>query len=111
MTDGAALLWRAELAGIERPTERWNALCEWFESTFPKPMVFVDAHGGLPMPQPAMTKDSRSSSNWSKKPQTKAGYPQEISVFPSAAHSAPSPKGNGVRRYRHWNPSWTTSYA
>lgn len=48
MTDGAALLWRAELAGIERPTERWNALCEWFESTFPKPMVFVDAHGGLP---------------------------------------------------------------
>ena len=44
--DGAATV--AAEAGVERPTERWNALCEWFESTFPKPMVFVDAHGGLP---------------------------------------------------------------
>lgn len=48
MSDSAALLWRAELAGQPRPTERWQALREYTKTTFPKPMVFIDAHGGLP---------------------------------------------------------------
>jgi hypothetical protein len=47
-TDGASLLWRSELAGIERSKERWNALLDFRISNFPKPMVFVDAHGALP---------------------------------------------------------------
>ncbi len=47
LTDGAALLWRAELAGAGRSVERWKALGDYYESTFPRPMVFVDAHAGL----------------------------------------------------------------
>jgi len=47
-TDGASLLWRSELAGIERSSERWQALQHYREKTLPNPMVFVDAHGGLP---------------------------------------------------------------
>ena len=47
-TDGASLLWRAELAGMERSSERWQALNEYRMRCFPKPMVFVDAHGALP---------------------------------------------------------------
>lgn len=48
MSDSAALLWRAELAGQPRQTARWEALKSYTETTFPKPMVFIDAHGGLP---------------------------------------------------------------
>jgi pentatricopeptide repeat protein len=48
MSDGAALLWRAELAGYPRSLERWRAMREYYEATFPKPMVFIDAHGGMP---------------------------------------------------------------
>ena len=48
MSDGAALLWRAELAGQPRDRGRWEALREYYETTFPKPMVFIDAHGALP---------------------------------------------------------------
>ncbi len=47
-TDGASLLWRSELAGVERSQKRWQALQEYQQTTLPKPMVFVDAHGGLP---------------------------------------------------------------
>ena len=47
-TDGASLLWRSELAGIERSHDRWEALLDYRNSSFPKPMVFVDAHGALP---------------------------------------------------------------
>jgi tetratricopeptide (TPR) repeat protein len=47
-TDGASLLWRSELAGVERSPARWQALQEYQETTLPKPMVFVDAHGALP---------------------------------------------------------------
>jgi hypothetical protein len=47
-TDGASLLWRSELAGIDRSRDRWEALLEFRNSSFPKPMVFVDAHGALP---------------------------------------------------------------
>ncbi len=47
-TDGVALLWRSELAGMERTTERWQALQDYREKTLAHPMVFVDAHGGLP---------------------------------------------------------------
>jgi len=48
MSDSAALLWRAELAGQPRPNARWEALRDYTANTFPKPMVFIDAHGGLP---------------------------------------------------------------
>ncbi len=48
MSDGAALLWRAELAGQPRDRGRWEAVREYYETTFPKPMVFIDAHGALP---------------------------------------------------------------
>ncbi len=48
MSDGTALLWRAGLAGYDPTTARWQKLREYGEQTFPKPMVFIDAHGGLP---------------------------------------------------------------
>ena len=47
LTDGAALLWRSELAGAERSNERWEALATYYETTFPRPMVFIDAHAAL----------------------------------------------------------------
>ncbi|MCB1739124.1 MAG: tetratricopeptide repeat protein [Gammaproteobacteria bacterium] len=47
LTDGAALLWRAELAGEPRNLERWQRLCDYYEQQFPRPIVFVDAHAGL----------------------------------------------------------------
>jgi len=47
-TDGASLLWRAELAGMPRSHQRWRALQEFREAKFAQPMVFVDAHGALP---------------------------------------------------------------
>ncbi|MEM7253276.1 MAG: tetratricopeptide repeat protein [Pseudomonadota bacterium] len=47
LTDGAALLWRSELAGQARTPARWERLCDYYESTFPRPMVFVDAHAAL----------------------------------------------------------------
>ena len=47
-TDGVALMWRAELAGMPRDESRWQALAQFREKMFPKPMVFVDSHGALP---------------------------------------------------------------
>lgn len=47
LTDGASLLWRSELRGNTRSNGRWKALRDYYESTFPRPMVFVDAHAGL----------------------------------------------------------------
>jgi hypothetical protein len=48
LTDGCSLTWRAELAGAPQQTERWAMLRDYYTQTFPKPMVFVDAHGALP---------------------------------------------------------------
>ncbi|MGK0169910.1 MAG: tetratricopeptide (TPR) repeat protein [Gammaproteobacteria bacterium] len=47
LTDGASLLWRSELSGQPRENARWERLREYYEATFPRPMVFVDAHAGL----------------------------------------------------------------
>jgi len=47
VTDGAALLWRAELAGEPRSRARWRAVRECYERAFGRPLVFVDAHAGL----------------------------------------------------------------
>ena len=47
-TDGASLLWRSEIAGVARSEKRWQALQDYREKALPNPMVFVDAHGGLP---------------------------------------------------------------
>ena len=47
-TDGAALLWRSELVGMDRSEKHWQELLEFRKNSFPKPMVFVDAHGALP---------------------------------------------------------------
>ncbi|MCH9671665.1 MAG: tetratricopeptide repeat protein [Gammaproteobacteria bacterium] len=47
LTDGASLLWRSELAGQPRQPARWEAMREYYEGQFPRPMVFVDAHAGL----------------------------------------------------------------
>jgi len=46
-SDGASLLWRAELAGEPRSAERWRAVRQYIERSFPDPMVFVDVHAAL----------------------------------------------------------------
>jgi pentatricopeptide repeat protein len=48
MSDGASLLWRSEIAGHPRSEQRWEQLRDYTQQMFPKPMVFIDAHGGLP---------------------------------------------------------------
>lgn len=48
MTDGASFLWRCELAGIETDPAAWEKLMGFYEATFAKPGVFLDAHAGLP---------------------------------------------------------------
>ena len=48
MSDAAALLWRAELAGQQRSLDRWRKVAAFKQEAFPKPIVFIDAHGGLP---------------------------------------------------------------
>lgn len=47
-TDCAAFLWRSELAGVPRDQEQWQALREYYEAQFRRPIVFVDAHASLP---------------------------------------------------------------
>ena len=47
-TDGASLLWRAELAGMKVSDSRWRKLLDYRNKLFPRPIVFVDAHGALP---------------------------------------------------------------
>ncbi len=46
-TDSASYLWRSELAGAERNLETWAVVRDYYESQFPTPIVFVDAHVGL----------------------------------------------------------------
>jgi hypothetical protein len=47
VTDSAALLWRAELAGEKRDPEQWWAVRDYATRKFPKPMIFVDVHYAL----------------------------------------------------------------
>lgn len=48
LVDGAAFLWRAELAGAPRDAARWRAMLELAETAFPKPGVaMADWHVGL----------------------------------------------------------------
>jgi tetratricopeptide (TPR) repeat protein len=46
-SDGVSMLWRAELAGEPRSTERWEAIRQYIDGAFPEPMVFVDVHAAL----------------------------------------------------------------
>lgn len=46
-TDSVAFLWRAELAGAPRSTELWQAVLDYYEASFRRPIVYVDAHIGL----------------------------------------------------------------
>ncbi|MEM7547380.1 MAG: tetratricopeptide repeat protein [Pseudomonadota bacterium] len=48
LTDMAAILYRAELAGVEVPTERWRIVSEYAATCFPNPgMTFADVHAAL----------------------------------------------------------------
>lgn len=47
-TDSASYLWRAELAGVPRNTSQWETIRVYYEEQFRRPIVFVDAHAGLP---------------------------------------------------------------
>lgn len=48
LTDAAALLYRAELAGVTIPTARWQALSDYATRCFPRPgIAFVDVHASL----------------------------------------------------------------
>jgi hypothetical protein len=48
MTDLAAILYRAELAGVPVPAERWGRLSTYAAQYFPKPgLAFADVHSAL----------------------------------------------------------------
>ncbi len=48
VTDTAAILYRAEIAGIAVAPERWRALADYVAQTFPNPgQSFVDIHAAL----------------------------------------------------------------
>ncbi len=48
LTDTAAILYRAELAGVDVPAERWHAVSEYASTCFPKPgLAFADVHAAL----------------------------------------------------------------
>jgi tetratricopeptide (TPR) repeat protein len=48
LTDMAALLYRAGLAGVEISTERWQTISDYALQTFPKPrLAFADVHAAL----------------------------------------------------------------
>lgn len=47
VTDGASLLWRAELAGEPRDAQRWRDVRHYAEAKFPQPGIFADAHYGF----------------------------------------------------------------
>jgi len=48
LTDTAALLFRAELAGIEVPIDRWKSLSAYALAWFPKPgLCFADIHAAI----------------------------------------------------------------
>ena len=46
-TDASSFLWRAELAGVPRNRDRWETIRDYYEESFRRPIVFVDAHAGL----------------------------------------------------------------
>ncbi|MEO1138499.1 MAG: tetratricopeptide repeat protein [Pseudomonadota bacterium] len=48
MVDLAAVLYRAELSGVEVPVERWQTVCDYAAEKFPNPgLGFADAHAAL----------------------------------------------------------------
>lgn len=48
LTDAAALLYRAELAGVEVPAARWQAVSAYAARCFPNPAIaFADVHAAL----------------------------------------------------------------
>jgi tetratricopeptide (TPR) repeat protein len=48
LTDGAAFLWRAELAGRPRDAERWHEVKQYADKNFPAAgIAFADVHKGL----------------------------------------------------------------
>ncbi len=48
MVDLAAVLYRAELAGVEVPQARWQVVCDYAAKHFPNPgLGFADAHAAL----------------------------------------------------------------
>lgn len=48
LTDMAAILYRAELAGVEVPPERWQVVSEFASRHYPAPgIAFVDMHAAL----------------------------------------------------------------
>jgi hypothetical protein len=48
LTDTAALLYRAELAGVDVPAERWQAVSDYAAKMFPNPgIAFADTHAAL----------------------------------------------------------------
>ena len=48
LSDMAAILYRAELAGVEVPGERWKQISDYALQSFPKPgLAFVDVHAAL----------------------------------------------------------------
>jgi tetratricopeptide (TPR) repeat protein len=47
-SDATSFLWRAEIAGLPRRTEHWATIRDYYEENFRRPIVFVDAHAGLP---------------------------------------------------------------
>lgn len=48
LTDAAALLYRAELAGVEVPTARWKAVSDYAAAKFANPAIaFADVHAAL----------------------------------------------------------------
>jgi tetratricopeptide (TPR) repeat protein len=48
LTDTAALLFRAELAGVEVPVERWEKISAYAMARFPKPgLAFADVHAAI----------------------------------------------------------------
>lgn len=48
VSDTASVLYRAELAGIEVPSEKWRAISDYAAKAFPKPgLGFADVHAAL----------------------------------------------------------------
>jgi len=48
LTDAAALLYRAGLAGVDVPAERWRVLSDYAAKRFPNPAIaFADVHAAL----------------------------------------------------------------
>ena len=46
-SDSSSFMWRTELAGNPRNQDSWESVREFYETNFPQPIVFVDAHVGL----------------------------------------------------------------